>query len=145
MFNKQKLKLQARKSAGTLRSLIIKNSNLIDFCSNDYLGFATGVKERNVAPSGSSGSRLLAGNYPLIESLEQQLSDFHDSEEALVFNSGYCANTGLFSSLPQKGDTIFYDELIHASVKDGMRLGFAKYFSFKHNDLHDLKSKIQRR
>jgi len=60
----------------------------------------------------------------------------------LVFNSGYDANIGFFSSVPQRGDVVFYDEYIHASIRDGIRMGNAKSYKFKHNDVEDLKSKI---
>lgn len=117
-----------------------------DFCSNDYLGI---VKENKlIAPgphtaTGSTGSRLLSGNYPLIEAVEKQLAIFHQAESALLFNSGYDANLGLLASVPQKGDTILYDHLCHASIRDGIRLSFAQAFSFAHNDLTDLQKKIE--
>lgn len=117
-----------------------------DFCSNDYLGI---VKENKLtAPgphtaTGSTGSRLLSGNYPLIEAVEKQLAIFHQAESALLFNSGYDANLGLLASVPQKGDTILYDHLCHASIRDGIRLSFAQAFSFAHNDLTDLQKKIE--
>jgi len=135
-------KLAERKEKGSLRSLSLFDG-LIDFCSNDYLGMA-----RNEAPSsscsGSTGSRLISGNSPEAESSEQILAGFFGSEAALIFNSGYDANVGIFSSLPQKGDTVLYDELIHASVRDGIRLSHARSFSFRHNDLEDLKKKAAR-
>lgn len=143
-FKKQKHLLAKRKAANAFRVLRPKE-NLEDFCSNDYLGIAKsgeGVAEKVI--KGSGGSRLLAGNYPEIESLEKYIANFHQSEEALIFNSGYNANVGVFSSIPQKGDTILYDELIHASIKEGVRLCFAKSYSFKHNDVLDLEQKLDR-
>ncbi|MDC1188719.1 pyridoxal phosphate-dependent aminotransferase family protein [Flavobacteriales bacterium] len=143
-FKKQKYLLTQREEANAFR-VLRPEADLIDFCSNDYLGLAKkGFKFEGNQIKGSGGSRLLAGNYEQIEIFEKFLSGFHKSEAALVFNSGYNANVGFFSAVPQKGDTIFYDELIHASVKDGMRLTFAKSYSFKHNDLNDLKSKLKR-
>jgi 8-amino-7-oxononanoate synthase len=94
-------------------------------------------------PHGSGGSRLLAGNYPLIEEVEKQLAEFHAAEAGLIFNSGYDANLGLLSCIAQRGDTILYDHLSHASIRDGMRLSFAKSFSFAHNDLSDLAKRLQ--
>jgi len=103
-------------------------------------------KEINSLPrylNGSTGSRLLSGNLTYTEDLEQQIAKFHNAEAGLTFNSGYDANLGLFSSLPQRGDTIITDELIHASVIDGARLSYANRYTFKHNDLESLKAKLQ--
>src|SRR5690606_8880705 len=66
------------------------------------------------------------------------------SAACLVYNSGYDANLGIFSSLPQKGDTILYDQYIHASVRDGIRLSFAKSYSFRHNDTEDLEKRLKK-
>lgn len=143
-FKKQKHLLTQREEANAFRFLR-QSEGLIDFCSNDYLGLAQrGEEFQGKQIKGSGGSRLLAGNYPEIEEFESFLAEFHQSESALLFNSGYNANVGFFSAVPQKGDTIFYDELIHASIKDGMRLSFAKSYSFKHNDVNDLKNKLKR-
>lgn len=141
-------KLEDRKQADALRSLVINKDQiaLTDFCSNDYLGIVKNKLIENLVPSGlshgSTGSRLLSGNYALIEETEKQIADFHDAEAGLIFNSGYDANTGLLSSVPQKGDTIIYDQLSHASLRDGIRLSFATSFSFLHNDLEDLEKKL---
>ena len=143
-------KLQERAEANALRSLKLNlNRNgvsPIDFCSNDYLGIVKNKLIEKSASSnlshGSTGSRLLSGNYSLIEETEKQLADFHDADAGLIFNSGYDANTGLLSSVPQKNDTIIYDKLSHASLRDGIRLSFATSFSFLHNDLEDLEKKI---
>lgn len=137
-------KLVERSSKQSLRSLQLSNDR-IDFCSNDYLGIATNhlLKDVNaIHRSGSAGSRLLAGNYPLIVEVEKQIASFHRSEAALIFNSGYDANVGLLSCVPQKGDTILYDYLSHASIRDGIRLSFAQSYSFAHNDFNDLQKKI---
>jgi 8-amino-7-oxononanoate synthase len=144
-FNKQKHLLAKRKATNAFRFLKTSEAGKIDFCSNDYLGLSkVGEVFKGIQVKGSGGSRLLAGNYPEIETLETYLASFHKSESALVFNSGYSANVGFFSAVPQKGDTVFYDELIHASIKDGMRLSFAKTYSFKHNNLSDLRKKLNR-
>lgn len=137
-------KLDERRVAGAFRTLRLPG-DLIDFCSNDYLGIARKrlLQTDSGLATGSGGSRLLAGNYPLIESVEQELAAFHQSESALLFNSGYDANLGLLSSIPQKGDTILYDQLCHASIRDGIRLSFAQSFSFAHNDTADLEKKIK--
>ena len=146
-------KLEERKQQNAFRTLRLPN-NKIDFCSNDYLGLATinhQLATNNCQPltinyqlsSGSTGSRLLAGNYPLIEAVEQQIAIFHQSKAALIFNSGYDANIGLLSSVPQKGDTILYDFLSHASIRDGIKLSQAQSFAFLHNDLKDLERRLK--
>lgn len=138
-------KLDERLAKQSLRKLQQPIGN-IDFCSNDYLGIATHhlLKEGTIQyASGSTGSRLLAGNYPLINETEKKIAAFHEADAALIFNSGYDANVGLLSCVPQKGDTILYDYLSHASIRDGIRLSFARSFSFAHNDLDDLESKLK--
>lgn len=143
--------LDTRKQESLYRSLQIQES-LIDFCSNDYLGFAdSGKIKRSVSekystsnfPSGSTGSRSISGNTNFAEELEKQIATFHSAEAGLIFNSGYDANVGLFSCIAQKGDTIICDELIHASIIDGCRLSHASRFRFAHNDLADLEKKLQ--
>ena len=138
-------KLEERKQANALRSLIV-NDGKIDFCSNDYLGVVKSNllnrPENNSLPQGSTGSRLLSGNYRLIENTENFIADFHNAYAGLIFNSGYDANLGLLASVPQKGDVIIYDQLSHASIRDGIRLSFASSFSFIHNDVADLEKKL---
>ena len=145
-------KLDTRQENGSLRSLSPQN-DLIDFSSNDYLGFAKNpiifkqVQEdldTYLPINGSSGSRLLSGNFDFHEALEAQLAAFFNAEAALLFNSGYDANIGLLSSVPQRGDCIFYDENSHASIRDGIRLSHAKSYRFKHNDLDDLRQKLEK-
>ncbi|MCX6182291.1 MAG: aminotransferase class I/II-fold pyridoxal phosphate-dependent enzyme [Bacteroidetes bacterium] len=144
--------LAQRKVAGLLRELP-HNKELIDFCSNDYLGWAGDEDlKKSILHSfqnkkfqvGSSGSRLISGNSLFAEELERKIAAYHHAEAALIFNSGYDANVGFFSAVPKRGDTVLYDELIHASIRDGIRLGLAKSFSFKHNDVADLKNKISK-
>jgi len=145
--------MQNRIDTNSLRTLSLQN-NLIDFSSNDYLGFSKSKSifekthhyliEHKLQQNGATGSRLLAGNQKLCEEVEQELSSFFNVEAALIFNSGYNANIGLFSSVPQKGDFVFYDAYIHASIRDGIRLSNAKSYRFKHNDLKDLETKVQR-
>jgi len=138
-----KAKLEERRINESLRALRIVEG-MIDFCSNDYLGIARNrlINAEAGLRTGSTGSRLLAGNYPMIEKLEPEIAQFHRADAALIFNSGYDANLGLLASVPQKGDTIIYDKLSHASLRDGIRLSFAQSFSFAHNDLIDLKKKL---
>ncbi|PSR56440.1 8-amino-7-oxononanoate synthase [Adhaeribacter arboris] len=145
-------KLSLRTQQGIYRQLPTSKA-AIDFCSNDYLGLArsTALKQLITQEAeqfsnyllGSTGSRLLSGNHPVYELLEKQLATFHRAEAALLFNSGYVANLGFFSAVPQRGDTIFYDEASHASIKEGIRLSLAKAYSFKHNSLEDLTRKFK--
>lgn len=120
---------------GTLRSLS-SFDGMIDFVSNDYLGLRTFNVDHPTI--GATGSRLISGNSKVMETAEQSLANFFGSESALCFNSGYDANVGVFSAVPQRGDVILYDEFIHASVRDGIRLSWAKSYAFQHNDLEDL-------
>lgn len=133
--------LQDRIEKGSLRSLLSFEDH-VDFWSNDYLGLARIT--HTIEMNGSTGSRLISGNSKVVEGVESNLAGHFQSEAALIFNSGYDANVGLFSSLPQKGDTILYDELVHASVRDGIRLSFANSYSFRHNDPADLEKKLQK-
>jgi 8-amino-7-oxononanoate synthase len=136
--------LEERKQQSLFRSLQTPK-NLIDFCSNDYLGFSQKIKQNSENysfSSGATGSRLLAGNTQFVEDLEQEIADFHGAEAGLIFNSGYDANVGLLSCLPQKNDLLFTDELIHASMIDGARLSYATRYKFKHNDVEDLENKL---
>jgi 8-amino-7-oxononanoate synthase len=143
--------LLKRQEQNAFRKLLPDNS-LIDFCSNDYLGFArskelkdninTEYASLTRQTNGATGSRLLAGNSDYAEELENKIAIFHNTEAGLIYNSGYDANVGLFSSLGRKGDTIIYDELIHASVHDGMRMSKATTFAFKHNDVNDLEQQL---
>ncbi|WP_341215881.1 8-amino-7-oxononanoate synthase [uncultured Wocania sp.] len=140
-------KLEERKANNALRQLDSQNV-LIDFSSNDYLGFAKSeaifnsthefLIGHNIKQNGATGSRLLSGNHHLYNIVENIIADFHNSESALVFNSGYDANIGFFSSVPQRDDVILYDEYIHASIRDGIKLSNAKAYKFKHNDLDAL-------
>lgn len=143
--------LNIRQKEETFRQLS-SSMGLIDFLSNDYLGLATNetlfsktfqlLLNEGVASNGAGGSRLLSGNHKLYNQLEPLLSSFYKAEAALVFNSGYDANMGLLSTVPQRGDFIFYDELVHASIREGIRMSNAKGYSFKHNDLTSLKEKV---
>ncbi|MFD0799035.1 aminotransferase class I/II-fold pyridoxal phosphate-dependent enzyme [Maribacter chungangensis] len=143
--------MAGRRKDKTLRTLYAHQGN-IDFLSNDYLGFAKNetlfsktfqlLLNEGVASNGSGGSRLLSGNHKLYGILEPQLAMFYSADAALVFNSGYDANMGLFSAVPQRGDLILYDEFIHASIREGIRMSHAKSYHFSHNDMDSLKEKI---
>lgn len=114
----------------------------VDFSSNDYLGLAassrlaaavTGAIARGVAV-GSGGSRLLRGNSEEHEALEAEAARFFAVEAALYFSSGYAANAALFATVPQRGDLIVHDALVHASAHEGLRLGRAAFVAATHND-----------
>jgi 8-amino-7-oxononanoate synthase len=150
---KLKNRLEKRHQENSLRTLE-PQINLVDFSSNDYLGFSKSevifnethnflIEHHNIQ-NGATGSRLLSGNhllYPIVESL---LCEFHQSEAAIVFNSGFDANLGLFASIPQRDDIILYDEFIHASIREGIQLSKAKAYKFKHNDVIHLQHLIER-
>jgi 8-amino-7-oxononanoate synthase len=122
----------------------------LDFSSNDYLGFARdqafkdfafhGVSELSM---GSSAARLLRGNPPLFEEAEKNLARFSGREAALIFSSGYQANLGLFSGLLTSEDTVYSDELNHASIIDGIRLSGAKKKIFPHLNLTALRALLE--
>lgn len=117
----------------------------VDFVSNDYLGMARlkfpVQKQQSFA---GLGSRLIAGNSREAQYCERFLADFFSAQAALIFNSGYDANLGFFSTIPQKEEVVFYDEAIHASIRDGLRLSPASSYAFAHNDLLDLEQKLLR-
>lgn len=146
-------KLEARKQNNALRQLSF-SKELIDFSSNDYIGFSKSesifqethqyLMANNCIQNGATGSRLLSGNHKLYSETEDYIAQFHQSESALIFNSGYDANVGFFSCVPQKGDFILYDELSHASIRDGIQLSNAKAYKFQHNDYEDLEQLILR-
>lgn len=145
-------KLSLRKDNNSLRLLTNEKKN-IDFSSNDYLGFSQNKtindKSQRICntqkfKNGSTGSRLVSGTHTIHLETEKIIADFHNAESGLLYNSGYDANIGLFSCIAQKGDTIIFDELIHASIRDGIRLSNAKSFKFKHNSLEDLEKKIKK-
>ena len=141
MDSKLQKKIQQRIEQGTLRSLP-SYDGMIDFVSNDYLGLSS-LKSKFSSP-GSTGSRLIAGNSDLVEQVESDLASFFNWNSSLCFNSGYTANLSIFSSIPQKGDVVLYDQYIHASSRDGIRLSSAQSYSFKHNDLEDLRRLLVR-
>ncbi|MCR9253046.1 MAG: 8-amino-7-oxononanoate synthase [bacterium] len=145
--------LKERSNQGNLRSLTI-NEGLIDFVSNDYLGLSRdhtlfeliSLKLEEIVQenkNGAGGSRLLSGNSKYYEETESFLASIFQGESALIFNSGYQANLGLLSSIPQKGDTILYDQLSHICLKEGAWLSKAESVMFAHNDLEDLERRLK--
>ncbi|GAA5977455.1 hypothetical protein JCM5350_004693 [Sporobolomyces pararoseus] len=159
--------LASRRSRQMLRSLeplpsssSSSNSHLVDFSSNDYLSFSESPLLRqkllsslncttSPSPFGPPSSRLLDGNSPAHLSVENQLSRFFNSEEggALLFNSGFDANVGIWTCLPGPEDYIFYDELVHASIHDGMRSSRVpsnRRIKINHNDLENLETALRK-
>lgn len=135
-------KFDERLQKGNIRSLSCV-SELLDFHSNDYLGFSKINFPYDTNQFSSTGSRLISGTSAIALETEKYLAKTFSVEAALIFNSGYDANLGLFSSVLQKGDIVLYDELIHASIRDGIRLSFANAFSFQHNSLEHLKKRLE--
>ncbi len=139
-FAAQRADLAALAERARLRSLAPREG--VDFASNDYLALAGSPRLKRAidaaiargAPVGSGGSRLLRGNHPEHEALEAEAAAFFGSETALWFATGYGANSALVSTLPQRGDLIVYDGLIHASVHEGLRLARAEAVAAAHND-----------
>jgi 8-amino-7-oxononanoate synthase len=135
---------------GRLRSL--RERSGIDFTSNDYLGLAESEELRRAAldavargvPVGSGGSRLLRGNHHEHEALESEAAAYFGADTALYFGSGYIANFAIFSTLPQRGDLVVHDELIHASVHEGLRRGRADFVGVPHNDVDAFDTAIAR-
>jgi 8-amino-7-oxononanoate synthase len=126
--------------ASRLRSLAPRQG--VDFTSNDYLGLASSPRLAGAVtaalargtPVGAGGSRLLRGNAPEHEALEARAATFFGAERALFFGSGYAANYALLSTLPQRGDLLILDALVHASAREGARAGRAQVTQVAHND-----------
>lgn len=126
---------------------------LKDFYSNDYLGIARDDTVTNMVNitlagqkdhlNGSTGSRLLSGNHIWIRRCEYYISQYYSGENALLFNSGYDANIGIMGCIAGRNDTIIYDEYSHASIRDGIRISTSRSYSYAHNDIGDLKKKIE--
>jgi 8-amino-7-oxononanoate synthase len=150
MYDAIEADLRRLADRGRLRSL--RERSGLDFTSNDYLGLAESAELRQAAadavargvPVGSGGSRLLRGNHPEHEALETEAAAYFGAETALYFGGGYVANFAIFSTLPQTGDLIVHDELIHASVHEGLRRGRADFVGVPHNDVDAFDSAIVR-
>ena len=146
--------LDQRRGKSTLRNLTLPQPGQIDFSSNDFLSLSTSAQLRDAyftelrdsnLPLGSGGSRLLDGNSIYAEALERDIASFHGAEAGLLWNSGFDANAGFFSCVTQPGDVIVFDELVHASVHDGMRLSrAAQTVPFVHNSVADLRRVLRK-
>lgn len=144
--------LEKRKSTNGYRTLQ-QMGHLIDFSSNDYLGLARnkelsqylqeqhGLKDPLL---GGTGSRLISGNHIAYDECESYLEGVFDSEKVLLYNSGYAASQGVVSCIPQRGDTIIYDQFAHVCLKEGAWLSKATSLPFMHNDLNDLERKLEK-
>lgn len=146
-------RLRKRFNENSFRTLRPADFSKADFSSNDYLGFARSGKLADMCNEawarvqskgetrfiGSGGSRLLSGDSTYAHYLEDVIAEFFQSESSLIFNSGYTANLALFSALPSRTGTVIYDDLIHASVRDGIRMSGCRAWSFRHNDLTHLE------
>lgn len=131
----------------TLKENLWKSKDAIDFCSNDMLALGSSgmlrekfLEELALYPHftpGAPGSRLMDGNYDYLETVEQEIADFHGTETGLFVGSGFEANIAIFASIPRPGDVIIYDELVHASSMDGMEKHClaATRIPFRHNDV----------
>lgn len=150
--------LDRRKARDMFRSLTLVPPGIADFSSNAYLSLSAqpSVKQTFLSrlqdaahantPSllGSGGSRLLDGNSPKAEALEKTLAAFHSAPASLLFNSAMDANVGLFSCVPQPDDVVLYDELVHASIHDGMRLSrAAEKLSFAHSTVWSTEETVE--
>jgi 8-amino-7-oxononanoate synthase len=150
MYSAFEADLRQLADRGRLRSL--RERSGIDFTSNDYLGLAESAELRQAAadavargvPVGSGGSRLLRGNHPEHEALETEAATYFGAETALYFGGGYVANFAIFSTLPQTGDLVIHDELIHASVHEGLRRGRADFVPVPHNNVDAFDAAIVR-
>jgi 8-amino-7-oxononanoate synthase len=155
-------KLKILKEKGLLREIrdrvspqgplvIFEGKEYVNFSSNDYLGFSTHPYVVNRAKKaiddfgyGSGASRLLGGGSILHKDLEDKIAQFKETEAALVFNSGYSANTGIIPAIADEDSGIFSDEFNHASIVDGCRLSKAKTRIFRHKDLDHLEELLSR-
>lgn len=141
--------LQALKDDDRLRGL--KPRAGIDFASNDYLALASAPRMRNAVaaaleagtPIGSGGSRLLRGNCAEHERLEAEAARFFGAETAIFFGGGYVANFALLTTLPQRGDLLVLDALVHASIHEGARAGRAEFCESAHNDPQSVEDRIR--
>lgn len=125
--------------------VLLDGKPVLMMCSNNYLGLADHPAVREAAADaamrwgvGSSGSRLISGNMTLHRRLEKRLAEFKGTEAALLFGSGFLANTGVIPALAQEGDVVFSDEFNHASIIDGCRLAKAETFIYEHGDMEHL-------
>jgi len=128
------------------REITFEDKRVLNFCSNDYLGLANDERIKKAALEaiteygfGSGASRLVCGNMRPHEQLEVDLALFKNTESALVYSSGYMANTGIIPALMDRNSVVLSDKLNHASIIDGIILSRAKLVRYPHRDMHALK------
>ncbi|MBB6369988.1 aminotransferase class I/II-fold pyridoxal phosphate-dependent enzyme [Chryseobacterium shigense] len=153
MLNKFQEALDRRRETGILRTLKPESKG-IDFYSNDYLGMSGNeefqlqllemIQKNPKLLSGSSGSRLISGNSSIVTEVENYIAKQHQYPDSLLFYSGYNANLALFSTLPDRHDTIIVDEQIHRSVHDACRMSHAKKIKFRHNNPEHLENILKK-
>jgi len=140
-------RLEQQRLRGLYRTMTVQDSGLADFQSNDYLGYSRAIFSGEIDPGspsgGATGSRLISGNHPIHEETERNIASYFNAPAALLFPSGYQANLGLLSCIGHRNDILLYDEYIHASVHDGMKLSAMHKYAFPHNDLAGLEEKIK--
>lgn len=133
------------------RDVLLNGQRMLNLSSNDYLGLANDISLREeflrtLTPETflptSSSSRLLTGNFSDYQKLEQQLATMFGTESALIFNSGYHANTGILPAICNTHTLILADKLVHASLIDGIKLSSAKCVRYRHNDISQLQRLI---
>ena len=133
------------------RDVLLNRQRMLNLSSNDYLGLSNDISLRKeflktLTPETflptSSSSRLLTGNFSDYQKLEQQLATMFGTESALIFNSGYHANTGILPAICNTHTLILADKLVHASLIDGIKLSSAKCIRYRHNDISQLQRLI---
>ena len=133
------------------RDVLLNGQRMLNLSSNDYLGLSNDISLRKeflktLTPETflptSSSSRLLTGNFSDYQKLEQQLATMFGTESALIFNSGYHANTGILPAICNTHTLILADKLVHASLIDGIKLSSAKCIRYRHNDISQLQRLI---
>jgi len=152
ILEEQGLKRSLRSQEGAQgRKIIVDGQEVLNFCSNNYLGLADDARLRAAAKEslegqgfGSGASRLVCGNMAAHEELERVLAQFKKTERCLLFSTGYMANVGIISSLFGRGDVVFSDRLNHASIIDGTRLGSTKLMRYPHRDMGALEEMLKK-
>ncbi|CCO25095.1 aminotransferase class I/II-fold pyridoxal phosphate-dependent enzyme [Maridesulfovibrio hydrothermalis] len=135
---------------GASRELLFKGERLLNLASNDYLGLASdenlreaAVKAINKYGCGAAASRLVTGNFGLYDELEQEIANFKEQDDAILFASGYAANLSIMDSFADRRSVVFSDKLNHASIIDGIKMSGARQVRYHHNDISHLKMRIE--
>lgn len=157
VYEKLKQKLNQRQTLGNFRTLHA-TTNLIDFTSNDYLGFARSKDLKQAILKewerlsithagtgwGATGSRLLTGHHTYFEEVEKEIAQFHEAEAGVIFNTGYMANQGLLSCLADTQSLFLFDMQIHASMREGLQKSKDRAYPFRHNDVEHLEQRLKK-